>query len=715
MSEALFSASWYRVEGLTPRLRSHAQIHRHRYRGETWFVLQDSANDRFLRFTPAAHFVIDMMDGVRTVDAIWHAAASELGDDAPTQDEMIQLLGGLHTSDVLRCDVPPDAAELFQRGQKQERQQRTMKLLSPFSIRFRLLDPERFLRRALPLVKPLIGGWGALLWLAVVVPAAVLIPIHWTDLTQNFLDHLLAPQSLLAIWLIFPILKGLHEFGHGFAAKAFGGEVHEMGVMFLVFTPVPYVDASCSWAFRSKYQRALVGAGGMIVELFIAALAFYVWLAVEPGTVRALAYNVLIVGGLTTLLFNANPLLRFDGYYILSDLIEIPNLAKRSNQFVGFLAERYAIGNKKAEPPYTAPGEPAQLVAYSLSAFVYRLFIVAAILGWILSKSFVAGLLLGTLAIVTWFGIPIYKMLNHLLTSPRLRNRRARSLAICGGVVAFVLVCLALIPVPLRTRAEGVVWMPEEAVVRARTAGFVARVVAQPDTRVAPGDLLIETRDPVLEAEADTLAGRVHELEAHVAQDRADDRAQVQITLDQLRYARQSLADADRRRAELDVRSQVSGRFVLPRAEDLPGRFVSQGQLLAYVLDVRDVTVRAVVPQDDVDLVRQRTTGVEVRLADRIAETYPAKVRRIVPAASADLPSSALGRSGGGGVPVDPSDPSGGRSVESMFEAVLELPAGVPVVNAGGRVYIRFDHGLEPLGMQWYRRLRQLFLSRFHV
>jgi putative peptide zinc metalloprotease protein len=170
-----------------------------------------------------------------------------------------------------------------------------------------------------------------------------------------------------------------------------------------------------------------------------------------------------------------------------------------------------------------------------------------------------------------------------------------------------------------------------------------------------------------------------------------------------------------RRKDELDVRSQVSGRFVLPRAEDLPGRFVSQGELLAYVLDVHDVTVRAVVPQDDVDLVRQRTTAAQVRLVGRLGEIYPAEVTRIVPAASEQLPSSALGRAGGGGVPVDPTDPSGGRSVESMFEAILELPAGTPVANAGGRVYIRFDHGLEPLGMQWYRRIRQLFLSRFHV
>jgi putative peptide zinc metalloprotease protein len=713
--QPLFSANWYRVKDLTPRLRAHAKIHRHNYRGEIWYVLQDAANDRFLRFTPTAHFVMGLMREGRSVDEVWRLAAEGLGDDAPTQDELIQLLGQLHSADVLQCDVPPDVAEIFERGQKHERQQWQRRLLSPFAIRIPLIDPERFLRRTLPAVRPLFGWIGGIAWLLVVLPAVFLVATHWSELTENFLDRLMTPQSLLVIWMIFPVLKTFHELGHGYAAKTFGGEVHDMGIMLLVFTPVPYVDASCSWAFRSKYRRALVGAGGMLVEMFIAALAFYVWLAAEPGAVRAVAYNVLIVGGATTLLFNANPLLRFDGYYILSDLLEIPNLSQRSNKYVGYLVESRLLGNREAETPHTGPGEAPRMVAYSVSAFVYRIFVVVAIMLWILDQFFIAGLLLGAFAAIGWFGIPLYRACRHLFTSPRLRKHRPRALAASGGALGVVLGVLLLIPVPLRTRAEGVVWIPDEALVRAGTEGFVSRVAAQPGVRVERGALLIETRDPALEAEVKTLAARVRELEARHAEERTRDRVAQQMTAEELLYARQGLARARERSAELAIHSGTSGSFVVPRSDDLPGRFVAQGELLAYVVDLHTITVRAVVPQGDVDLVRQRTVDVEVRLAERLSETHSAVVKRIVPAASEELPSVALGIGGGGAVPVDPTEPSGARAVQKMFEVELALPARAPVVNSGGRVYVRFDHGNEPLAVQWYRRVRQLFLSRFHV
>src|SRR5207249_5456919 len=141
----------------------------------------------------------------------------------------------------------------------------------------------------LPVMRPLFGWVGAIIWPVVVIPAVILAATHWSDLATNLLDRLLVPQNLFMIWLLFPMIKAFHEFGHAFATKAFGGEVHDMGVMLLVLTPVPYVDASSASAFREKWQRVIVGAAGMIVELFIAALALYIWLGAEPGTVRTLA------------------------------------------------------------------------------------------------------------------------------------------------------------------------------------------------------------------------------------------------------------------------------------------------------------------------------------------------------------------------------------------------------------------------------------------
>ncbi|MDJ0852759.1 MAG: HlyD family efflux transporter periplasmic adaptor subunit [Myxococcota bacterium] len=715
MAETLFSGSWYRVKNLTPRLRPHARVHRQIYRGETWYVLQDPSRDRFHRFTPSANHVIGLMDGRRTSEEIWRLALQRLGDEAPTQDEMIRLLGQLHAADLLQSDVPPDARELFRRGRKQAHRQLRSRLLSPFAIKLPLVDPERFLASTVHLVRPLFGWAGALLWLTVVLPAVVLAAVHWSALTENVLDYLFTPSNLLVLWLVFVVLKVFHELGHGFAAKAFGGEVHDMGVMFLVFTPVPYVDASSSWAFPSKYQRALVAAGGMVAELFVAALAFYVWLGAEPGTLRALAYNVLIVGGVTTLLFNANPLLRFDGYYILSDLAEIPNLRQRANQYLGYLVERHAFGNEEADPPHRAPGEPPWLVGYCVAAFLYRIVIVVSILFWALDRFFVLGILLGCVAGIGWVGMPIFRGLRVLFTGPRLRRVRTRAVAVSGAALAVVLLALLAIPMPLRTRAEGVVWIPEEALVRARNAGFVSAVVQHTGDRVQSGEIVLQLADPEHDNLLRVLEHRVAELMARREAYRADDPVAARVTEQELVFAREELAEARLLSEEFAVRAATSGTLLVPREQDLAGRFVRKGDLLAHVVDLDTVTVRAVVSQDDVHLVRERTNEVVVRLSEKLGETHPAEIRRIVPAASERLPSAALGRSGGGEVPVDPTDPRGHRAVERLFEVELVLPSSRQRVNLGGRVYVRFDHGTEPLGTQWYRRLRQLFLSRFHV
>src|SRR6185503_545443 len=128
-------------------------------------------------------------------------------------------------------------------------------------------------------------------------------------------------------------------------------------IMLLVLSPVPYVDASSAWAFQDKRKRMMVGAAGIAVELFLGSLALFVWLAVEPGAVRAVAYNVMLISGVSTLLFNGNPLLRFDGYYVLADAIEIPNLGTRANRYLGYLFQRYVLGVPDAESPAQSAGE----------------------------------------------------------------------------------------------------------------------------------------------------------------------------------------------------------------------------------------------------------------------------------------------------------------------------------------------------------------------
>lgn len=715
MAEFLFSSSWYRVAGLKPRLRSHAQIHRHEYRGEVWYVLQDRSTERFHRFSPAAYLVLGLMDGRRTVQEIWDATCTKLGDDAPTQDDVIRLLGQLHSTDLLVCDVPPDAAELFERHERQARRRWQGRLFSLFSWRASLLDPDRFLRWILPVCRPFVGKFGVVLWAAVVVPAIVLAAISWPGLSKDVLDRLFAPRNLFLLWLVYPVIKTFHEFGHAVVTRALGGEVHDMGIMLLVLTPIPYVDASAASAFREKWQRVWVGAAGIAVEVFLAALAMYVWVSAEPGLVRTVAYNTIITAGISTVFFNGNPLLRYDGYYILSDLIEVPNLRSRGNTYMGYLAERYLFGRKDAEPPIATPGERVWFVGYGIASFVYRVLVVVAILFFLTDRFFLLGVIFALCSAIGWVGVPLGKGVKFLVAHQRLRAVRFRAVLVTGILLALVVGLVGFVPVPYRTRTEGVVWIPEEAFVRAGSEGFVERVVKSPGERVATGEVLVQLHEPTLVAKTRELAARVQEMEARYEEQVPADRLKAEIVAEELRYVRESLRRIRERAKDLAVRSRTNGTFVLPAVEDLPGRFVKQGESLGHVVDLGTITVRVIVPQSSIDLVRARTEHVEVLLAENLAQAVPAAVRRVVPAASERLPAPALGSEGGGQVPVVSGDRQGVTAAQRVFQLDLELSSPIRLVNVGGRAYVRFDHGRVPLAEQWYRQIREIFLSRFNV
>ena len=696
-------------------MRSHLEIHRHHYRGELWYVLQDHSSGRFQRFTPSAYLLIGLMDGRHSVQELWEAGRARMGENAPTQEEVIRLLSQLHAVNALQTDVVPDTAEMLKRFEKQRYGKLKQNLRSPLFMRFSLLDPERILNLFLPLARPVFSWFGAVIWLAVVGYGVFLAGLHWPQLTENITDRVLAPSNLVILWLTFPFLKAFHEFGHAFAVKVRGGEVHEMGIMLLVFNPIPYVDASAASAFRNKRERALVGAAGMIAELFIAALALLLWTSVEPGPVRAVAFNVILIAGVSTLLFNGNPLLRYDAYYILSDLLEIPNMGPRGIRYIGYLFQRYLLFAKDAEPPVSAPGERVWFVVYTIAAFFYRIFIFTSIILFVASKFFFIGVLMACWGIFNMFVMPVGKIVKFLATSPKLRRRRAwaigTSLLVLSGVVALII----LAPVPLGTRAQGVIWIPEQAFVRAGTDGFVDRLAIESGSSVDAGDPVVLCSDPFLSAEIRVLVARLRELAAVYNTRMVSDRVQAKITLEEIRQVEAELADTRRRADDLTIRSAVDGIIMIPMAGDLPGRFVRRGELLGYVLNRSAMIARVVVNQADVDFVRQKTLDVKVRFPEEIAKKRPALLLREVPAATDQLPSRTLSQEGGGEIAIDPRDMPGIKAFQKFFLFDILLPPPEGVYNVGGRVYVRFDHGREALAYRWYRSIRQLFLRRFNV
>jgi putative peptide zinc metalloprotease protein len=239
--------------------------------------------------------------------------------------------------------------------------------------------------------------------------------------------------------------------------------------------------------------------------------------------------------------------------------------------------------------------------------------------------------------------------------------------------------------------------------------------VARPDAEVARGELLVECSDPLLVAQLEVLRARVDELKSRHDAAMASDAAQSRIVQEELQFALAAVSRAEERLGDLEIRSLTSGRFILPGAEDLPGRYLEQGALLGYVLDVERPTIRAVVPQDAVDLVRQRTRRVEVRLAERLRRVFTAVIRRELPGAVDHLPSVALGKAGGGRFAVDPREAGGTTALQPLFQFDLELDESPDALFVGGRAHVIFDHGYEPIGLQLFRRARQVFLKRFNV
>jgi len=715
MSNPEASPLWYRVANLKAQLREHVRVHRHHYRDRLWYVVQDQASHRHYRFGPRAYELIRELDGQRTVEQIWAQICATHPDDAPTQDEIVKLLASLHAGDLIQCDVPPDTRELFRRYEKAQGAKWKQYVKGPLLIRIPLTDPDALLGRLGAVTAPLFGRLGFALWLAVVVLAGTLAASYASEIGDYWRSRALAPYNLLLLILTYPVVKGLHELAHGLAVKRWGGEVHEMGIMLLVFMPLPYVDASASSVFRDKHKRMLVGAAGILTELFLAGLATFVWLTVETGTVRDIAYDVMLIGGISTLLFNGNPLLRFDGYYVLADAIEIPNLAQRANRYYGYLVQKYLFGVAGVTTPVNAPGERPWFLFYGSASTVYRLFILLTIVLFLAEEYLVVGVLLGTIAVLLQIVYPLAKQIRFVLNSPTLRDRRVRALGTLGALIGAVVAVIFYLPLPSSTYAQGVIWLPEHAQVRANKDGFIEGILAQPQTRIPAGADLFETRDPLLRVKVESLEWELRALRARFDQQVMDDRAEAGILEGQIQRVAADLAQAREDAAELTVTSPASGTFLVSGAHHLAGRFTRKGEVLGYVTDLSNPSVRAVVPQDDIGLVREQTREVRVRLADRPGETIAATIQHQVPSATDQLPSKALGSRGGGLIALDPNDPEGVTATEDVFLVDIALPSDVDVERVGTRAHIRFEHDPEPLAGRLYRMIRQLLLSRFAV
>ena len=733
-----FSESWYRVASLRAKLRAGAQISRQFYRGERWYVVRDPAGNQYHRLSDAAYRFVGLLDGSRTVEEAWEVVGGTLEDDAPTQPEVIQILSHLYSANLIDADVTPDATVLLRRHKqlsKRKMQNRLMNVLFP---RIPLWDPDRFLKRWMPLARIGFSKFGALIWIAVITAAIVALIPHWdsgdhglkTAAAKSINLHTNAINAVY-LWLVFCFIKLIHELGHAFSCRRFGGECHELGIMFLVFIPTPYVDASSAWSFRNKWQRVFVGAAGMIVELFFASLCAFIWLNTpETDLINQLAFNAMLVASFTTIVFNANPLLRYDGYYILSDFLEIPNLRQKSTDYTMGLIKRHIFG-VKLQQPLPPVLQRFWLFAYCISSSIYRTFVGIVIILLVAFQIPILGILMALGGVITWVTMPVFKVFKYLALEPELHRKRARATLVTLAFAAAVIAVIGFIPFPMNVDEVARAEAAAHESVRPEWGGFVTDIRAHDhqilkgpvrDTEnkiTTPGDVILVAHDPELDKDIASTEFKVRYYEDKLRADRSTEPAMVDIDLYQLGAVQNQLNELEDRRAKLTVRAAMDGMLIAPNLKDMVGRYVKQGEEIAMLMQTDRLNVRVLLEQKEAGMITRKDSknpkggaqNVEtrVRLVSDVGNELMGGTPRLHTRAT-DEGIPGLDSTTGEEQVTDPRHPD--KLANKQFQI------DVPVVNPDGRyvpgqkAWVRFKLGRQPLYWQWGRKILQLIQTK---
>lgn len=711
-----FDESWHRVEGRRVGLRPGVEIFPQRFRGSRWYVVRDSLGNRFFRIRPPAYRFICELERNPTVGEAWERSLDASPEEAPGQGEVVQLLSQLHQHGLLRGDLEGDTASLFDAQQKEESRKVKQQWSSLLFIRIPLFNPDRFLKRTVKYVSWIITRAGFVVWLILLALGAMSIAENWSQFRGES-GSVLGKDNLPWLYAMMILIKGLHEYGHGYFCRKYGGEVPQMGIMLLLLNPLPFVDASSSWAFRQKSRRILVASAGMIVEVFLASLAAIIWANTAQGLAHSLAYNVIIVASIGTLLFNLNPLLRFDGYHILSDILEVPNLQGRASRTTLYLIERYFFRLPDAVNPSDSKSETFWLVFYFVAAFIYRVILLVGILLVVSHWFFVIGIILAISFGFLWLVMPILKAIKYLWTSPRLEARRGRAIGLSLGFVGSILLLLATIPMPNHFRAIGVVRSDSFARVYAGATGQLKELLTPSGSVVTEGQPLVRFVNFELDREIEladldlkkTLIQRREALD--------QDPVRYLSLAHYLESVEARLSKLHKQKELLLIRAPVSGRWIAPELVIMSGATLQRGVEMGVIQGEGIHYLAAEVRQGDVArLFGGKIENTEVKVRGREYETLAVSDLKAIPI---DYNPQSGQRNGRGSTQaglegVDGTQ--GNLSSEPFFEVRAYLvPNPASYLVHGQQGIARLDLPWEPLASQWYRSLRQLFQRNYRV
>lgn len=696
-------------------LRRDLHFTRQDTRGGPRYVVHDPVTFQNHAFSIADYQVLTAILHRRTLADTFEHLVHEglLEDNAIDREGFYKFVLWLHGQGLLHLPISNGDA-LYERSQRRASQRRRSWYTALLNHRIPLGNPDGLLQRTLPWVGWLFSGPGLLLWLGLMGIVA------WKcvdRLDELFADAttLLSFANLPLLWLAMVCLKAIHEFGHAYACRRFGGPVPEMGVVLIVLTPCAYVDASASWRLPGRRQRAVVALAGMYVESIVAALAALVWVGTPPGLLHDFAFNVVALASVVTVLFNINPLMRYDGYYLFSDLVGVFNLQQRATSYFGAWVARIALGTPRPADTYTA-GERLLYGLYGPATFVYRGTLAFGITALVMTRWPAAGLALA--AVFGWalIALPVLRLLRRLWQLDAAGQRtRARLVAI--AMTTILPLGVSIVPVSWHVTAPGILDPRTRESVRAPEAGFVDDLRVDNGAAVHAGDVLCVLRNPDLEARRARMAGeRDAELTSLDAIELSDT-TQAAVHRSRLAYLRAGVDEIDARLAAMRVVAQSDGTVTSPQPIDATGRFLQQGDEL-FQIQAQHRFVRVVLTDEDVSRARLEI-GSRAQVCFRSDAGNPVRgtVREIRAAASREEIPLALTLLGGGDVYARPLGEGSDFAIaaEPYLHVLIEVDR-IPLDGRGAGLTARVElpARVELLGY-WLQRRLLSFLNSWRM
>ena len=502
---------------------------------------------------------------------------------------------------------------------------------SVFFARFSLYDPDQLFAR---MAKPIWWIWTkTCMWISIaIVAAAVVVFVRNASSNEAMMAQFFNFNNLALIWVTTIIIKSIHEFGHGLTCKHFGGEVHEVGAMFLVFTPYFFVNVSDSWVMPDRRHRILVSAAGIYVELVLAAFATFLWAVVQPGQLQQMLYNVIIISSVSTIFFNANPLMRFDGYYILTDLLEVPNLQGKSRSFVALQIRRLIFGANEQDASMARMPLPRKRLAlfyfYAVASYIYGYFVIYKLARYMAPHLAPFGLEQLALwfsgaALIAWVLMPFISFFKSLqLTAQDWKPKgRLRRLAwILGpGLLAFAILCC--LPHQLTITRAVAITLAAPEVVRPEVEGVIEEIYVKEGERVAPGAPLARLRNTAVEQNFQASKLRLQIADAWIGRAMGLDRPAEIKAAEMSRVQAQKQFEAAKGYVDrLTLLSEHGGTILTHDLNVRSGRYLKYGEVFCEIAPMDRMRIKVPLSEHQVRYVKK---GQPVRIK---SYAYPEKV-----------------------------------------------------------------------------------------